>query len=162
MAHIMGKWLEEGKGIDKWHKICVIAKGKMSLSRVVVSLYTSIKERLKCVGKSSEVLYQRKQKLSTRLCDKVIVREWVQNKSHHHVHESRTFSKGLIWCKLKITPIRRVLVESGNHFIIGHSPQTLITRVVKKLDPRDRKHIGYQLQCDNNARTSNASIKERY
>ena len=32
MAHITEKWSETGKGIEKWHKIRVIAKGKMSLS----------------------------------------------------------------------------------------------------------------------------------
>ena len=31
MAHMTKKWLEEGKGIEKWHKIRVIAEGKMSL-----------------------------------------------------------------------------------------------------------------------------------
>ena len=46
------KWLEEGKGIEKWHRICMIAEGKMSLSRVAVSLYTSKIERMKCEGKS--------------------------------------------------------------------------------------------------------------
>ena len=52
MAHMTEKWLEEGKGTEKWHKICVIAEGKMSLSWVVVSLKTSIIERIKCKGKS--------------------------------------------------------------------------------------------------------------
>ena len=52
MAHITGKWSKEGKGTEKWHKIHVIAEGKISLSRVVVSLYTSIIERIKCEGKS--------------------------------------------------------------------------------------------------------------
>ena len=52
MAHITGKWSEEGKGTEKWHKIRVIAEGKISLSWVAVSLYTSIIERMKCVGKS--------------------------------------------------------------------------------------------------------------
>ena len=51
MAHMTEKWLEEGKGTEKWHKIHVIAEGKMSLSRVVVSLNTSIIERIKCEGK---------------------------------------------------------------------------------------------------------------
>ena len=48
MAHI----IEEGKGIEKWHKIRVIAEGKMSFSRVAVSLYTSMIERIKCEEKS--------------------------------------------------------------------------------------------------------------
>ena len=52
MARIMGKWLDEGKGIEKWHKIQMIAERKMGLSRVTVSLYTSIIERIKCEGKS--------------------------------------------------------------------------------------------------------------
>ena len=52
MAHMIEKWLKEGKGIEKWHKIRMIAEGKMSLSRVAVSLYTSIRERMKCEGKS--------------------------------------------------------------------------------------------------------------
>ena len=46
MAHKTEKWSEEGKGIEKLHKIYMIAKGKMSLSRVAVSLYTSIIERI--------------------------------------------------------------------------------------------------------------------
>ena len=52
MAHMIGKWLEEGKGIEKWHKIHMIAERKMSLSWVAVSLNTSIIERIKCKGKS--------------------------------------------------------------------------------------------------------------
>ena len=48
------------------------------------------------------MLKKGKQKLSMRLCDRVIVRKRVQNESHHHVHESRTFSKGQTWCKLTI------------------------------------------------------------
>ena len=52
MAHMTGKWSKEGKGTEKWHRIRVIAEGKMSLSRVVISLYTSKIERMKCEGKS--------------------------------------------------------------------------------------------------------------
>ena len=44
MAHMTEKWSKEGKGREKWHKINVIAEGKMSLSWVVVSLNTSILE----------------------------------------------------------------------------------------------------------------------
>jgi len=47
MAHITWKWLETRKGTEKWRKILVIAKGKMSLSQVAVSLYTSMMERMK-------------------------------------------------------------------------------------------------------------------
>ena len=52
MAHMTKKWVEEGKGTEKWRKTLVIAEGKMSLSQVVVSLNTSIRERIKCEGKS--------------------------------------------------------------------------------------------------------------
>ena len=38
--------------MEKRHKIRVIVEGKMSLSRVAVSLYTSKIERIKCEGKS--------------------------------------------------------------------------------------------------------------
>ena len=47
MTHITWKWLDIGKGTKKWRKILVIAEGKMSLSWVVVSLYTSMIERMK-------------------------------------------------------------------------------------------------------------------
>ena len=40
MTHIIEKWSKEGKGTEKWHKIRVIAEGKISLSRVVISLHT--------------------------------------------------------------------------------------------------------------------------
>ena len=52
MAHMIEKWVEEGKGIEKWRQILVIAEGKMSLSQVVVSLNTSIREIIKFEGKS--------------------------------------------------------------------------------------------------------------
>ena len=52
MAHMTEKWVKEGKGTEKWRKILVIAEGNMSLSRVVVSLNTSIREIIKCERKS--------------------------------------------------------------------------------------------------------------
>ena len=52
MAHMIEKWVEEGKGTEKWRKILVIAEGKMSLSWVAITLNTSIRERIKCEGKS--------------------------------------------------------------------------------------------------------------
>ena len=38
----------------------------------------------------------------------------------------------------------------------------LTTRIVRKLYPRDTKHIHNQLRCDRDTRTSDASEKERY
>ena len=46
-SHMTWKWSETGNGTEKWHKILVITEGKMSLSWVAVSLYTSIMERIK-------------------------------------------------------------------------------------------------------------------
>ena len=47
MAHMKVKWSDVGKGTEKWHKILVITKGKMSLSQDVKSLWTFIIERMK-------------------------------------------------------------------------------------------------------------------
>ena len=66
MAHMTEKWSKKGKGTEKWHKICVIAEGKMILSRVAVSLYTSIKERIKCEGKSIVRCFNKTSKNQTR------------------------------------------------------------------------------------------------
>ena len=103
----------------------------------------------------SKMLKKRQQKSSTRLCNGVIVRKWMQNKSHHHVHESRTFSKRSTWCKQTLTPSSRVLTKSRHELIPGHSPQMLTTRIVRKLYPRNPKHIRNKLQCDKNACTLN-------
>ena len=59
-------------------------------------------------------------------------------------------------------PSSRALTKSRHELIHGHSPQTLTTRIVRKLYPTDPKHIRNQLRCDRNARTSNASEEERY
>ena len=93
----------------------------------------------------SNMFKKRQQKSSTRLYNGVIVRKWMQNKSHHHVHESRTFSKRSTWCKQTLTPSSRALTKSRRELMPGHSPQTLTTRIVKKLYPRDPKHIYNQL-----------------
>ena len=110
----------------------------------------------------SKMLKKRQQKLSTRLCDGVVVREWMEYKIHHHVYESRTFSKRPTWCKLTITLIRRALAESSHELILGHCLQTLTTRIVRKLYPRNPKHICNKLRCDRNACTSNTSKEKRY
>ena len=110
----------------------------------------------------SKMLKKRQQKPSIRLCDGVAVREWMEYKSHHYVNESRTFSKRPTWCKLMITSIRRALAESSHELILRHSPQALMTRIVRKLYPRNLKHIRNKLRCDRNTRTSNVSKEERY
>ena len=62
MAHMTKKWSKEGKEMEKWRKIRMITKGKMSLSRVAVSLYTSIIERIKCEGKSIVTCFNKESK----------------------------------------------------------------------------------------------------
>ena len=110
----------------------------------------------------SKMFKKRQQKSSTRLCAGVVVKEWMDYKSHHHVYKSRTFSKRPTWCKLMLTPIRSALTESNHELILGHILQTLINRIVRKLYPRNPKHIHNKLRCDRNARTSNASKEKRY
>ena len=41
----------------------------------------------------SEMLKKGKQKSSTRLSDKVIVRQWMENECHHHVKDLGPFAK---------------------------------------------------------------------
>ena len=100
--------------------------------------------------------------MSTRLCDRVIVRKRVKNESHNHVQRPRTFCKVQTVSELTLTLVRRALTKSGFELNFGHSRQMLTTRVVRKLYPRDMKHIRNKLQCDSNAYTSNVNMKERY
>ena len=111
---------------------------------------------------NGKLLKKRQQKSSMRLCNGVIVREWMEYKIHHHVYESRTFSKRPTWCKLTITLIRRALAKSSHELILGHCLQTLTTRIVRKLYPRNPKHICNKLRCDRNVHTLNANKEERY
>ena len=110
----------------------------------------------------SKLLKKGQQKSSMRLCDRVIVRKRVKNKCHNHFQKPRAFCKAQIVSELTLTPIRKALTESRFKLIFGHSPQMLTTRVVRKLYPRDTKHIHNNLRCDNNAHTSNTSDKLRY
>ena len=61
-----------------------------------------------------------------------------------------------------LTPSSKALTKRRHELIPGHCPQTLKTRIVRKLYPRNMKHIRNQLWCDRDARTSDASEKERY
>ena len=110
----------------------------------------------------SKMLKKGQQKSSTRLCDRVIVKERVKNGSHNHVQKPRTFCKVRTVSELSLTSKRRALTKSRFELIFEHSPQRLTTKVVKKLYPRDTKHIRNNLWCDSNARTSNASDEMRY
>ena len=47
MAHMKVKWSDAGKGTEKWRKILMVMKRKMSLSQDAESLWTFIIERMK-------------------------------------------------------------------------------------------------------------------
>ena len=111
---------------------------------------------------NSKMLKKGQQKSSTRLDDRVIVRERMKYKGHHHVQKPWAFCKGLTVSELALTPLGRMLTKVGFELILGHSPQILITRIVRKLYPRNLKHICNKLQCDRNSCTSNASKEKRY
>ena len=42
---------------------------------------------------NGKVLDEEQQKVSTRLSNRIIVRQGIQNKYHHHIQELRTFYK---------------------------------------------------------------------
>ena len=61
-----------------------------------------------------------------------------------------------------ITPIGGTLIKRRYELVFGHSPQMITIGVVRMLYPQYTKHIGYNIQCDHNAYTSNTSNKKRY
>ena len=82
---------------------------------------------------NSKMLKKGQQKSSIRLGDRVIVRERTEYKGHHHVQKPRAFCKAQTVSELALTPLGRMLTKSGSEFILGHSLQTLTTRVVREL-----------------------------
>ena len=111
---------------------------------------------------NSKMLKKGQQKSNMRLCNGVIIRERIEYKGHHHVQKLRAFCKGQTVTELALTPLGRTLRKSRFEVILRHNPQTLTTKVVKELYPRNPKHIRNKLQCDKNARTSNANEEKRY
>ena len=67
------------------------------------------------------------------------------------------FCKARTVSELALTPIGWTLTEVFRHYL-----KTIITRIVRKLNPGDMKYIRNNLQCDNYARTSNYSNEMRY
>ena len=51
------------------------------------------------------------QKSSTRLGDRVIMRERMEYKGHHHVQKPWAFCKGRTVSELVLTPLRRMLTK---------------------------------------------------
>ena len=74
------------------------SKGKMSFitgSGILIHIYDRYDEvRGKVNGK---ILHQGKKKMSTRLCDGVIVRQRYKSECHHYVKEPRAFGKARAW-----------------------------------------------------------------
>ena len=60
-----------------------------------------------------------------------------------------------------ITLIRVTLTKRGYKLVFRHSLKTITTRVIKMCYPRDMEHVRYNIWSDHDARTSNASDKER-
>ena len=158
MAHMKVKRSNSRRRIKKWRKILAIVEGKMSLSQDAKS--TSMMERIKWEEKSI-VRCSRKDN-SKMLGDRFIVRERMEYKGHHHVQKPRAFCKCRTVSELALTPLGRTFTKGWFELILGHSPQMLTTRIVRKLYPRNSNHIRNKLQCDKNARTSNVSKEKRY
>ena len=74
----------------------------------------------------------------------------------------KAFSKTQIVSELTLIPIRKALTKRRNKLVFRHCLKMITTKVVRMLYPRDTEHIGYNIRCDNNACTSNASNKKRY
>ena len=104
-------------------------------SNVLIHIYDRYDEvRGKVDGK---ILHQEKKKMSMRLSDGVIVRQWHESECHHHVNESRAFYKTQAWGVELTTPNRRSPTEVGDEFISRHSPEMITTRVVRMRYPKD-------------------------
>ena len=60
--------------------------------RILIDIY---KGEYEVKGKvNGKPLKKGQQKSSMRLSNRIIVRQWMQNKCHHHIQEPWTFSKG--------------------------------------------------------------------
>ena len=103
-----------------------------------------------------------KNKTSRRLCNRVIVRQWSKNKSHHHVKESRTFCKARVCGVLLPTPCGRCLTKMRQKLVSRHSPKTITARVVKICYPRNMQYLGYKIRGNYNMCTSKCHGKPRY
>ena len=108
------------------------------------------------------MLKKGQKKLSTRLCDRVIVRKRVENKCHDHVQKPRAFCKARIISELTLTPLRRALTKSKFEFVFRHNLKTLITRVVRKLYPREIHIVIYSQHTINLISTINSLTKIDY
>ena len=69
---------------------------------IPIDIYKGQNEMRKEVN--GEAFQEEQQKLSRRLCDGVIVRQWMENECHHHVKESRIFCKARARGVLTVTP----------------------------------------------------------
>ena len=100
--------------------------------------------------------------MSTRLRNGVVVRERIKYKGHHHVQKLQAFCKARAVSEPALTPLQRMLTKSRHELIFGHSPQMLTRRIVRKLYPRNPKHIHNKLRCDRNRNTLDISNEMRY
>ena len=61
---------------------------------------------------NSKMLKKGQKKSSTRLGDRVLVRERMEYRGHHHVQKPRAFCKGQTVSELVLTPLGRTLTKS--------------------------------------------------
>ena len=94
---------------------------------------------------NGKMLKKGSQETSTRLHNGVVVRERIEYKGHHPVQKSRAFGKARAVSELALTPLRRTLTKRGHELIFGYNPQTFTGRIVKKIYPRNPKHIRNKL-----------------
>ena len=90
------------------------------------------------------------------------MRERIEYKGHHHVQKLQAFCKARAVSEPALTPLQRMLTKSRHELIFGHSPQMLTRRIVRKLYPRNPKHIHNKLRCDRNRNTLDISNEMRY
>ena len=105
-------------------------KDELIMSRLIL---INIEDRSDEVrGKvNRNILRKRQKKASTRLYDRIIVRQWSKSKCHHHVKEPRTFCKARASGVLLPTPYGRCLTKVRQKLVSGHSPKTLTIGVVR-------------------------------
>ena len=70
---------------------------------------------------NGKMLKKGQKKSSTRLGDKVIMRERMEYKGHHHVQKPQAFCKGRTVSELVLTLLRRTLTTSRFELILGYS-----------------------------------------
>ena len=100
--------------------------------------------------------------MSTRLSDRVIVKQWSESECLHKVKQSRTFYKAQAWGVLLPTPYGRCLTEVRQILVSRHNPKMLTIGVIGMHYPRNMQYLGYKIMGNYNMCTSKCHGKLRY